>query len=99
MRYNQWLSREGEVEYGEYTVQYVVMWVRDAVRDIVQLDGIEKVTVLDTNGEEVPGYYQEHGQEIDDVILEDAQKTRPDEWETPSWTDILEAKAEGEKYE
>lgn len=97
MTYNQWKTREGEVQWGGLTIQYKVVWVRDVPRDSVQLDEIDRVTVLDKNGEEVRGYYQDHVNEIDDLILEDAQKTIPDDWETPSWSDIQEARAEQER--
>ena len=97
MTYNQWKTREGEVLLDGLTIQYKVVWVRDVLRDTVQLDEIESVTVYDTDGEEVRGYYQDHCTEIDDLVLEDAQKTTPDDWETPSWPDIQEARAEQER--
>lgn len=97
MIFNQWKTRESEVQWGGLTILYKVIWVRDVPRDTVQLDEIENVTVLDKDGEEVRGYYQDHCKEIDELILEDAQKTIPDDWETPSWSEIQESRAEQER--
>ena len=63
------------------------------------IDGeIEEVWVLDSENEEIEGYYEEHKNEVDNLVLEDAYKHEPDEWETPSYEEILETRAE-EEYE
>ena len=98
MRFTQFKYVEGEVQKDEITISYKICWVRDVPRDTVQIDTIEEVTVLDSEYEEIAGYYDDHTNEIDDLILEDAYKHEPDEWETPSYEEILEARAE-EQYE
>ena len=97
MTYNQWQKYEGEIQHEELTIHYIVMWVRDVPRDTVQLDEIEDAWVLDSDCEVVEGYYQEHRAELDELILEDAYKHEPSNWETPSWSDIQEARAEQER--
>ena len=94
MRYNQFKIVEGEIQKDEMTISYKICWVRDVPRDTVQIDTIEEVTVLDSENEEIAGYYDDHINEIDDLILEDAYKHEPDYWEQPSWTEWQEALAE-----
>lgn len=94
MRFNQWQKIEGEIQYGELTVGYVVSWVRDVPRDTVQIDEIEEVWVNDQNCDAVEGYYEEHQTELDDLIIEDAYKHEPREWEEPTWSEWQEAMEE-----
>lgn len=98
MTFNQFQNVDGEIQKDGMTISYTICWVRDVPRDTVQIDTIEKVTVLDSENEEIVGYYDDHTNEINDLILEDAYKHEPDEWETPSYEEILEARAE-EQYE
>ena len=94
MRFNQWQNYNGEIQYGEMTISYTVSWVRDVPRDTVQIDEILEVKVLDSNCEEIVGYYNENRDSIDDLIIEDASKHEPDEWEQPSWSQWQIAMAE-----
>lgn len=94
MTFNQFQNVDGEIQKDEMTISYTICWVRDVPRDTVQIDTIEKVTVLDSENEEIVGYYDDHTNEIDDLILEDAYKHEPDYWGQPSWSDWQEAMAE-----
>ena len=94
MRYNQFKVVEGEIQKDGMTIGYKVAWVRDVPRDTVQIDGIEDAWAIDKDCEEIQGYYQEHRDELDDLIIADAYKHEPDGWEQPSWTDWQEAMAE-----
>ena len=98
MRRNQYQTIEGEIKKDEMTISYKVSWVRDVSFETVQIDEIVEVCVLDSENEEIKGYYDDHQNEIDDLVIEDAYKHEPDEWETPSYEEILEARAE-EQYE
>ena len=94
MRFNQFKTIEGEIEKDGKTIGYKITWVRDVPRDDVQLDTIEEVWVLDSENDEIEGYYEEHKNEVDNLVLEDAYKHEPTDWEQPSWTDWQEAMAE-----
>ena len=96
MTFNQFQNVDGEIKKDGMTISYEICWVRDVPRDTVQIDTIEKVTVLDSENEEIVGYYDDHTNEIDDLILEDAYKHEPTDWEQPSWTDWKECMAEQE---
>ena len=94
MIFNQTQIVEGEIQKDEITIGYKIVWVRDVPRDTVQIDEIDEVWVLDSDNEEIKGYYDEHRNEIESLVLEDAYKHEPTEWEQPSWRDWQEAMAE-----
>lgn len=91
MTFNQFKVIEGEIEQEERTIHYKVCWVRDVPRDTVQIDEIEDAWAIDKDCEEIQGYYQEHRDELDDLIIEDAYKHEPDYWEQPTWSEWKEA--------
>lgn len=98
MIFNQIQIVEGEFQKDEMIIGYKVVWIRNVPQNTVQLDELEEVWVLDSENEEIKGYYDNHRDEIDGFVIADAYKHKPDEWERPSCEEMLEVRAE-EAYE
>ena len=92
--FNQYQTVQGEIEREEDTIFYSVSWVREMPTEIVQMNEIEKVSIVDSDGVELKEYYQDHRDEIDDLVVEDASKHEPTYWERPSYREYKEYQME-----
>lgn len=92
--FNQFKSVQGEIEREDDTIFYSMSWVRSVPADVVQMNEIEQVKIIGSDGEEHAEYYREHQNEIDDLIVEDASSHEPTDWEQPSYSDYKECQLE-----
>lgn len=91
---NQYKLVKGEIERENDTIFYTFSWVREMPKDVVQMNEIDSVSIIDSNGEQRQDLYEEHRDEIDDLIVEDASKHEPTDWEQPSLREYKECMAE-----
>lgn len=87
---------EMEIEKDEYSIFYKVGYVHDFDNDTTIVDEVEVLKVVDTNGDVIPGFYDEHKEELYQEIITDAKYHEPCDWSRPSWSQYCEAKAEWE---
>lgn len=94
--YNVWADTEGVFEVAGREISWTVRWVKDLVTDTTQIDEIMEVVVT-KDCEEDALYYDDHKQEIDDLVIAAAYKVGEPEFdESATWTDIQECFAEQE---
>jgi hypothetical protein len=77
---------EGSLEYKNFEINYIVTWVRELRSSYARIESIDEVFVCD-DGIEVEGYYDEHREEIENLIKADAKIPEFDE---PSREDVRE---------
>ena len=101
MYFNQFQTVEGEIEMDDVYIIYEATYAWDMIKDIISFDGIDSVSIHNAyTDEEMESYYDNNKEKVDSWIKEDAEIRKNDiEWETPSYSDYLEAKAEFDKYE
>ena len=101
MHFNQFQTVEGDFEKDGLFITYEVTYAWDMIKDSIEIDSIDNVGILDAaTDEDLESYYDNNKEIVDSWIKEDAKKLESQiEWETPSYSDYLEAKAEFDKYE